>query len=67
MAALQFIAVVALGLVVSWLAHQWLDLFQNKWVAGIIWISACLLYGAIYDWNTARRARGRQDLLPPHE
>lgn len=64
---LPFIAVTVLGLIVTGLAHLWLDLFDNTWVAAGIWIGACLIYGFIYDRRESRKRLEAQDLPPPRE
>jgi len=60
-AVVQFLAVTALGLVVSWALHQWVGLFDNKWMAFALWFAVLITYGYLYDRHTARRHRRMQD------
>lgn len=50
---MQFVAVTALGLLVYWIAKQWLDLTGTGWAA-VIWIAACCLFAVIYDRRQAK-------------
>ena len=52
---LKAAAVVALGLVVAWIARQWISLFDSVYVAAAIWFPAMLLIGFIVDRRDSRR------------
>lgn len=51
----KFAAVVALGLVVAWVARQWIGLFDSVYVAAGIWIPAMLVIALIVDRRDSRR------------
>lgn len=61
MALLQFVVVTALAAFVTWLAGAWNALFENKDLAFVIWMSACILYAFIYDRRQDRKRRAAQD------
>lgn len=54
---LAFAVLTGLGLFVSYLVKLWSGLFDNIYVAGAIWIGACIIYAAIYDRRQARLRR----------
>lgn len=56
MAILQFLAVMALGLAVSWAAQRWDALWGGSWIDFAIWAVFCVLFALIYD-----RAQDRYD------
>lgn len=58
--ALQLFAVVALGLGISWVLHQWVGLFDSKPVAFGVWFAALFAIGFTVDRRTARRRRRSQ-------
>lgn len=60
MALIQFLAITALGLFVSWLFHLWIGLFDNLYVAAAIWGAACICYAIIYDRRQARLRRASE-------
>ena len=49
----QFVSVTALGLLVYWLAKQWLAWADSDW-AVVIWIGACIMFAVIYDRRQAK-------------
>lgn len=58
---LQFAAVTALGLVVSWFAALWFGLFENSDAAFFVGMAGLLAIGYLVDRRTARRQRQSQD------
>lgn len=67
---LQFIAVLALGAFVAWLARGWDTLFENKWIAAGLWLGIILAFAGWVDWRAKRRERQALDdlaRLPPEE
>lgn len=58
--ALQFLAVVALGLGVSWVLHRWVGLFDSQALAFAVWFAVLFSIGFIVDRRTARRQRHSQ-------
>ena len=48
---LQFGAVTALGLVVAFLFRSWVDWYGELYSAAGLWIAACIVFAAIYDYR----------------
>jgi hypothetical protein len=59
---IQFLAVTALGLAVTAVAHWWIGLFDNLYVAAAIWLGVCAAYALIYDWRTGKTPQSSTDL-----
>lgn len=59
--ALQFLAVTALGLAVSWAFYAWTDLFDDSNVAFFAWIAVLFAIGFVVDRRSARRRQRQQD------
>jgi Flp pilus assembly protein TadB len=54
---LQFIAVLALGAVVAWVARRWFGLFESETVAAVVWIGILLAVGFLVDRRSDRQER----------
>jgi hypothetical protein len=50
-----FLAVAALGLVVTALWRFWSSYFDDLYVAAAIWLAVCVAYAIIYDWKQASK------------
>ena len=61
---LKFVAVVALGLFTAWIAHQWIGIFENIYVAAAIWLTAFGLIAFIYDRRQSRHRSNSANSAP---
>ncbi len=52
---INFLAVTALGLFVTYLFKSWAGWYGDLYWAAGIWIAACLVFAAIYDFRNRSR------------
>ncbi len=52
---INFLALTALGLSVTYLFKSWADWYGDLYMAAGIWIAACLVFAAIYDYRNRSR------------
>ena len=60
MEILAFLALTALGLIVTGLWRLWSSQFDNIYVAWAIWMAVCFGYAFIYDRRQARLRRSTE-------